>query len=458
MKPKHKEEIEALLGTLLKADETQVATTPVITQLVSMDTPHVFSVMHLMVTSVPDLAHQLIDAGAIPRCMDALACVDEQCGKPADTLLGTLLNADPTQKVKVFLYYEKSVGQNDAMLKFNTNGPAALTAAFKAYYTHAMKELENAFHKGHAQPHYATLVNVAMLCDERGSPEEILARLGHRLEQFGLRVRQQFSKDSSVSEHRDHGFRMERLQKCVLTLTKPTMCPRGVVDQFAKAMPVTESLPALMPPETSAPPLALMPPAAAAAAAAAAPPLALMPPAAAAAAVAPPPAMVASPPAAAAPPPSLYEFLRVHVLPRTECDKCDIARGPDASVRIDFGNDAKNKCASLKRACPLAAHAISLVDDGVPLVEEYETKFNVKAEGKIIKRQKFRHFMQNEYGVGPLGKDPSHKVTLYNPAGVSADLALEGCEVKLKLKFHAWTCTPTSEGGTKDNYMGFKIV
>ena len=83
---------------------------------------------------------------------------------------------------------------------------------------------------------------------------------------------------------------------------------------------------------------------------------------------------------------------------------------------------------------------------------------NVKVEGKITKRKKFRHFMQNEYGVGPLGKDPYHKVTLYNPAGVSADLALEGCEVKLKLKFHAWTCTPTSKGATRDNYMGFKIV
>jgi hypothetical protein len=186
-----------------------------------------------------------------------------------------------------------------------------------------------------------------------------------------------------------------------------------------------------------------MPPAAAAAAAA--PPLALMPPAAASAAV--------------APPPSLNEFLRGRVRPRTDCDKCDIARGPDASVRIDFGNDAKNKCASLKRACPLAAHAISLADDGVPLVEEYGRTFNVKVkDGKIIKRRKFRHFMQNEYGVGPLGKDPYHQVTLYNPAGVSADLALEGCEVKLKLKFHAWTCTPTSKGATKDNYMGFKIV
>ena len=82
-------------------------------------------------------------------------------------------------------------------------------------------------------------------------------------------------------------------------------------------------------------------------------------------------------------------------------------------------------------------------------------------------REKFQKFMQTpykneqgekEYGVGPLGVAPYYKVTLYNPAGVSADLALEGCEVKLKLKFHAWTCTPTSKGATKENYMGFKIV
>ena len=167
--------------------------------------------------------------------------------------------------------------------------------------------------------------------------------------------------------------------------------------------------------------------------------------------------MVASPPAAAAPPPPLEEYLRRRVRPRTDCAKCAVARGPDASVRIDFGKDAKNQCASLKRACPLAAHAISL-EDGVPLVEEYGKKFSVKVGGRTTKRQKFRHFMQDKYKVGPLGVAPTHKVTLYHPAGVSADLALEGCEVKLKLKFHAWTCTPTSKGATKDNYMGFKIV
>ena len=127
-------------------------------------------------------------------------------------------------------------------------------------------------------------------------------------------------------------------------------------------------------------------------------------------------------------------------------------------MRIDFGKDAKNKCASGKRACPQAAHAISLADDGVRLVEAYEKTFKVPVGGPNIKRQKFRHFMQDKYKVGPLGVAPTHKVTLYHPAGVSADLALEGCEVKLKLKFHAWTCTPTSKAGTKDNYMGFEIV
>ena len=225
--------------------------------------------------------------------------------------------------------------------------------------------------------------------------------------------------------------------------------------QFVKVMPEGMLPPPPSPPpppDVSKPAPALMPPGASA------PLMALMPPAAAAAAAAPPPAMVASPPAAAAPPPPLEEYLRRRVRPRTDCAKCAVARGPDASVRIDFGKAAKNKCASGKRACPLAAHAISLADDGVRLVEQYEETFNVKAEGKIIKRKKFRHFMQDEYGVGPLGVADKYKVTLYNPAGVSADLALEGCEVKLKLKFHAWTCTPTSKGATRDNYMGFKIV
>ena len=51
---------------------------------------------------------------------------------------------------------------------------------------------------------------------------------------------------------------------------------------------------------------------------------------------------------------------------------------------------------------------------------------------------------------------PSFKVTLYTPPRVDASLALEGGAVKLNLAPFGYT--PTSEQGTKDNYMGFMIV
>ena len=332
--------------------------------------------------------------------------------------------------------------------------------AHNQYRDNVIDEIIGAFKNDIDQPHMPSLVKAANTCGLRGTPSQVLERLAPHVKREYDRLKRYFDRDtSSELSKRETLRRQQRLAKLLKAYHMLFRPEERIKKQFVRVMPEGMLPPPPSPPpppDVSKPAPALMPPGASA------PPLALMPPAAAAAAVAPPPAMVASPPAAAAPPPpSLEEYLRRRVRPRTDCDKCDIARGPDASVRIEFGNGAKNKCASLKRACPLAAHAISLADDGVPLVEEYGRTFNVKnvkVEGKITKRKKFRHFMQNEYGVGPLGKDPYHKVTLYNPAGVSADLALEGCEVKLKLKFHAWTCTPTSEGGTKDNYMGFKIV
>ena len=84
---------------------------------------------------------------------------------------------------------------------------------------------------------------------------------------------------------------------------------------------------------------------------------------------------------------------------------------------------------SLKRACPLAAHAISATGDGVPLLEKYERDYGVKLTNK---KQKFNDFIKNSYGVERLGQGPSYKVTLYNPPRIDATLALEDGAVKLK--------------------------
>eukprot|EP00966_Prymnesium_polylepis_P335290 7390655-Prymnesium_polylepis.1 len=99
-----------------------------------------------------------------------------------------------------------------------------------------------------------------------------------------------------------------------------------------------------------------------------------MPPAPNATAV-PPPAAAAPAAAVLLPPPSVDSFLRDHVRPRTGCEKCAVAHGPDPTVRSQFateGGKGRLRDASKKRACPLAEHAISASTDGVPLLDRYE--------------------------------------------------------------------------------------
>eukprot|EP00966_Prymnesium_polylepis_P075245 1745605-Prymnesium_polylepis.1 len=64
--------------------------------------------------------------------------------------------------------------------------------------------------------------------------------------------------------------------------------------------------------------------------------------------------------------------------------------------------------------------------------------------------------MKTTFGVGPLGKAPHYKVTLYNPPHVKAHLSVEDGSVKLDLASFGYTAT--SEQGNKDNYMGFSVV
>ena len=149
------------------------------------------------------------------------------------------------------------------------------------------------------------------------------------------------------------------------------------------------------------------------------------------------------------------DYLRTRIIPRTDCAKCVVARGPDASVREEFATDGgmgRKRDISLKRACPLAAHAISSSVDGVALLEQYEREYAVKLTKK---KQKVDDFMNTEFSVKPLGKAPSYKVTLYHPPRVGASLALEGGAIKLSLASFGYE--PTSSQGTKDNYTGFMI-
>ena len=147
-------------------------------------------------------------------------------------------------------------------------------------------------------------------------------------------------------------------------------------------------------------------------------------------------------------------YLRRRVRPRLDCAKCEIARGPDPSVRANFaeeGGRGRARNVSAKRACPLAAHAINATD-GVELLEQYERDHGVRLTNK---KQKFMDFMSSEYNVERLGKRPSFAVSLYR-ARVNAALAVQGGEIKLNLKSSGYEVA--EEARSKDNYMGFMII
>ena len=169
-----------------------------------------------------------------------------------------------------------------------------------------------------------------------------------------------------------------------------------------------------------------------------------------------PPALVAPPPEA---PPGVCQFLRRHIRQRDGCNKCDVARGPDDSVRLMFaaegGRCGHSRDVSAKRACPLAEHAIS-AHDGVLLLEQYERSHGVKLTNK---KQKRCNFMKIEFGVERLGKPPSFQVTLYREPRVSALVSVAGGGVKpVKLDLQAIGHKPVSQKGTYDNFMGFNII
>lgn len=129
-------------------------------------------------------------------------------------------------------------------------------------------------------------------------------------------------------------------------------------------------------------------------------------------------------------------YLAKRVRPVGGCDKCEVSRGPDATVREHFCTDGgmgRARDVSRKRACQLRAHAISSAIDGVALLEQYEAECGVKLTNK---KQKFEAFMRNVYGVERLGKAPHHKVTLYSqPHRIGCHLGVApGGYVRLTLR------------------------
>ena len=312
--------------------------------------------------------------------------------------------------------------------------PPEIELLYNWYQLAVGKKLEDAFKNDVGKPFMPSLVEVAGVCQLHGPPDQVLKALATHLEREIRRadrnikrlVDEDVSKQTTQSENR----RRARLTKAYDMLRLP---PPKLQKQFQ----------AIWAP--------ILPPAAAPATPPEAPHAALHAPPTMPVVTSPPPVVSSTPQ-----PPSLDEYLARHIQPRTDCDKCEVARGPDASVRSLFGSEGGSgrlRNIALKRACPVATHAISAAVDGVPLLDKYERDYGKKVSSK---KQKVCDFMERIYGVERLGQPPSYKVTLYTPPRVGASISLEGGNIKLKLS--AFGYEPTTEQGSKDNYMGFAVV
>jgi len=219
------------------------------------------------------------------------------------------------------------------------------------------------------------------------SGTEALNALADKLEGYMTHVREVCDDDH------DRKLRLNRMQKAVRLLRQPRPKMRERFEQGLRVATLVTTLPTAAP----APQVA-----------AGAAPLALPPPSA----------------------PDLRAWLAKRVRPRRGCAKCEVARGPEDSVRTGFAKDGgtgKNSEPSKKRACPRFDHAIS-AQDGDALIAKYQSENGVKNIPN--KKQKFVAFMKEEYNVEPLGQSPSYKVTLYDaplePVQVGVTPAADG--------------------------------
>jgi hypothetical protein len=153
---------------------------------------------------------------------------------------------------------------------------------------------------------------------------------------------------------------------------------------------------------------------------------------------------------------NLHEFLGRRVRRRTGCARCEVATGSDSEPRLGYLRDGVGTracCASRKRACPFADHAIFCERDIMPLVREYDDLYNVT---HVHKRRIALNFMKDHFGVEPLGGGGNKKrVTLYEFTHVNTSLSIGGGHVFLELRP---TCRSYSNGKqNRDVFAGFQI-
>lgn len=143
---------------------------------------------------------------------------------------------------------------------------------------------------------------------------------------------------------------------------------------------------------------------------------------------------------------TLKEFLVRRVRPCDDCQRCVVARGPDASVRSAYGKmsecgNGRARDVGRMRACVLANHAVTETE-----LEELVASH--QREGALLnmtdRKRSVRSFMAQQFGIeAPLGTAPDHRVQLYA-------LNKECCYVKHD--------GGENHGHTKRPYMGFEVV
>ena len=152
----------------------------------------------------------------------------------------------------------------------------------------------------------------------------------------------------------------------------------------------------------------------------------------------------------------IHAFLRAHVHPIEDCEKCVVSR-KDAAARAAFtleGGRGRTFDSRKRRCCSLYEHAVTQ-QDLVAKLSEYTSQLgNGQVMREKQKKQKVAAFMLAEHGVGLIGQQSTDfKVSLLGEPKVGSALRVaQGGRVKVGL-----SCKATVYNNVRSVYMGFTL-